>query len=267
MLFFIIILAYCMYVHLLQKCSRSVNDKMVFCTFDVESLCSDISHECGLKAMQYWFNKDPDSVNSKFPKAFIMVSIQFVLKNSNFKFNDKQLVGTATGTDMAPTFAIMRHQNVKFYNLCEVNWGKAIRVYIEEAWGRFLDDCEIPLDEDKLQPKALCVVLNSINPNKQFTMTHGIENNKLWMDLCTKATDTRKHLPYSSAHPKYRKINIPSCLARRTCTIVENEQTKRKHLEELKQIMLQQKYPLNQINRGIDKVLAIPQSELTSPKS
>ena len=72
---------------------------------------------------------------------------------------------------------------------------------------------------------------------------------------------------YSSAHPKHCKINIPFCLARRICTIVENEQAKRKHLEESKQTMLQQKYPLNVINRGIDKALAIPQSELRQPKS
>ena len=93
------------------------------------------------------------------------------------------------------------------------------------------------------------------------------ENNKIWMELYTKSTDTRRYLPYSSAHPKHCKINIPSCLARRICTIVENEQAKRKHLEELKQTMLQQKYPLNVINRRIDKALAIPQSELRQPKS
>ena len=74
---------------------------------------------------------------------------------------------------MAPTYATltMGYHKVKFYNLCEVNWGRATREYIEEAWGRFLDDCEILLDEDKVQPEALCDVLNSINPNIQFTMT------------------------------------------------------------------------------------------------
>ena len=48
---------------------------------------------------------------------------------------------------------------------------------------------------------------------------------------------------------------------------MENEQAKRKHLEELKQIVPQQKCPLNVINRGLDEVLAIPQSELRQPKS
>ena len=61
--------------------------------------------------------------------------------------------------------------------------------------------------------------------------------------------------------------NISFCLARRICITVENEQAQRKHLEELKQTVPQQKYPLNVINRGIDKVLAIPQSGLRQPNS
>ena len=81
--------------------------------------------------MHYWLNKYPDSVTSRFPKAFIMEPVQFILKNNNFKFNDEyflQLVGTATGTDMAPTYATltMGYHEVKFYNLCEVNWAELL---------------------------------------------------------------------------------------------------------------------------------------------
>ena len=84
--------------------------------------------------------------------------------------------------------------------------------------------------------------------------------------LYTKPTDTRRYLPYKSAHPKHCKVNIPFCLARRICTIVENEQAKLKHLEELKEIMRRQKYPLEIINKGITKAISIPQTELRQPK-
>ena len=102
----------------------------------------------GLEVMIYWLNKHQESINSRFSKAFILESIEFILKNNSFKFNYEyflQLVGTATGTDMAPTYGTitMGYHEVKFYTICEFNWGAAIRQYIEEAWGCFLDDCEI----------------------------------------------------------------------------------------------------------------------------
>ena len=74
---------------------------------------------------------------------------------------------------MAPTSATltMGYHELEFYEICQINWGRAFRKYIEENWGRFLDDCEILLEEDKVHPNALLEVLNSISPNIQFTMT------------------------------------------------------------------------------------------------
>ena len=124
-----------------------------------------------------------------------------------------------------------------------------------QNWGRFLDDCEIPVDEDKVDPKDLLEVLNSIDGNLQFTMQKSKEivpfldilirkdGTKIWTDLYTKPTDTRRYLPFSSSHPKHCKVNIPFCLARRICTIVENENAKKSHLKELRAILLQQNYP------------------------
>ena len=255
------------------------NDRIVLCTFDVKSLYTNIPHEYGLEAMNYWLNKHQDSINSRFSKAFILESIEFILKNNSFRFNDEyflQLVGTATGTDMAPTYATltMGYYEVKFYTICELNWGAAIRQYKEEAWGRFLDDCEIPLDEDKVKPEALRDVPNSIHPKIQFTMEHSKEmvpfldvlvpkeDDRIWVDLYTKPTDTKRYLPYGSAHPKHCKINIPFCLARRICTIVESEQAKEMHLRELKDMMHEQKYPLEVINKGIAKARSVPQTKL-----
>ena len=119
------------------------NDRTVLCTFDVKSLYTNIPHEYGLEAMNYWLNKHQDSINSRFSKAFILESVDFILKNNSFKFNDEyflQLVGTATGTDMAPTYGTltMGYCEVKFCTICELNWGAATRQYIEEAGDAFL---------------------------------------------------------------------------------------------------------------------------------
>ena len=87
------------------------------------------------------------------------------------------------------------------------------------------------------------------------------------MDQYTKATDTRRYLPFSSAHPKHCKVNIPFCLARCICTIVKNGQPKNKHLEELKDIMPKQKYHLEVINKGISKAIVTPQDDLRQPRN
>ena len=60
---------------------------------------------------------------------------------------------------------------------------------------------------------------------------------------------------------------FPFRLARRICTILENELAKNKHLEDLKDIMLKPKYPLEVINKGISKAVAIPQTDLKQPRN
>ena len=211
-----------------------------------------------------------------------MESVQSILRNNNFNFNDEffsKLIGMAMGTDMAPTYATltMGYHELKFYEICQINWGKAFRKYIEENWGRFLDDFEILLEENTVHPNALLEVLNSSSPNIQFTMTCSKkmvlfldvfirkDQSSIWTDLYIKPTDTRRYLPFSSFHLKSCKVNIPFCLARRICTIVENVSAKEKHLRELRQIMLQQNNPLSVIDHRITKAKQILQAELRLP--
>ena len=86
------------------------------------------------------------------------------------------------------------------------------------------------------------------------------------MDICFKPTDTRRCLPFSSSHPNYCKKTIPFTLARRICTIVENQQQKLRHLSELKENLKIYDYPVNIATSGIKKTLEIPQNELRKPK-
>ena len=51
-------------------------------------------------------------------------------------------------------------------------------------------------------------------------------NDKIWMDIYYKLTDTHRCLPFSSNHPKHGKKNIPFTLASRICRIVENIEIK-----------------------------------------
>ena len=146
-------------------------------------------------------------------------------------------------------------------------------------WSRYLDDCFIPIPKNLLKPSDLLEILNSINPSIQFTMEadesqlpfldiliNKSNNNEIWMDIYHKETDTRRCVSYDSCHPKHCLTNIPYTLARRICTIVENEEKKKQRLSELKIILQNQSYPENSINIGFNKALNITQSELRKPK-
>ena len=76
---------------------------------------------------------------------------------------------------------------------------------------------------------------------------------------------------YTSCHPKHTKNNIPFNLARRICTIVSEENTVQQRLSELRQFLINRKYPLNLITKGIDKAKSLTKVELRnqqrSPKN
>ena len=59
--------------------------------------------------------------------------------------------------------------------------------------------------------------------------------------------------------PKHCKRNVPFCLARRVCTIAENNTEKLKNLQNLKSKLLKSNYPDSLIKQGLRKVLSIPQ--------
>ena len=76
------------------------------------------------------------------------------------------------GTIFAPTYATltMGYFAFRFYNICEHKWGKEFQEFILENWSRFLDDCQTPLDKNKVKPEELLETLNSVNGAIQFTM-------------------------------------------------------------------------------------------------
>ena len=57
---------------------------------------------------------------------------------------------------------------------------------------------------------------------------------KIWMDIYTKPTGSKRYVPLTSNHPPHCLTNIPFSLARRMCTTVENENVKEKLFKELK---------------------------------
>ena len=88
------------------------------------------------------------------------------------------------GTDMAPTYATltMGNHELESHEICQINWGRAFRNYIEENWHRILDDCEVLLDSKKMV-QFLDVLIRK-------------EQSIIWTDLYIKPADTRRYLPF-----------------------------------------------------------------------
>lgn len=77
------------------------------------------------------------------------------------------------------------------------------------------------------------------------------ENDKISTDIFYKSTYTYQFLHFGSSHPQHIKRAIPYNFARRICTTVSDEETRSQRLNELKQFLTDQHYPINLINDGI----------------
>ena len=147
-----------------------------------------------------------------------------------------------------------------------------------ENWKRFIDDCEILLKTDLIKPDDLLTILNSVKNDIQFSVE--LNDNKLpfldilitksgkknWMNIYSKPTGSKRSVSYLSNHTKSCLKNIPFCVARRICIIVENKNVRYMKLKELRTILKTQKYPKMVVEKGIEKSLAIPQEQLRSEK-
>ena len=174
------------------------------------------------------------------------------------KFNNEfynQIKGTAVSTIFAYTTLSIGYFEIKPYSVCTFKHGELLAEYIKENWSRFLDDCYTVLRSRQISPEELLLPLNSINPSIQFTMEYSKDQtpfldilinrseNGIWMDLYHKPTDNQRCLPFTSSHQKHCKPNIPFYLARRICTIAENNAEKLKNLKNLKINLSKYHYP------------------------
>ena len=93
-----------------------------------------------------------------------------------------------------------------------------------------------------------------------------IKGNKIETDLYRKPTDSMQYLDYKSCHPRSTKNSIPYSLSRRICCIVSEKHNQLKHLNELRQILIKRNYPINVINKGIEKAQNLSLLQLRTPK-
>ena len=118
----------------LKKLPENIDENSILVTFDVENLYSNIPHDLGLEAIDFWINKYPDELPNRISKEFIINSIKLILENNSFCFNDTyflQTKGTAMGTKFAPVYAtlVLAYLEEKMYEKSEEDFNQTFRSY------------------------------------------------------------------------------------------------------------------------------------------
>ena len=126
----------------LSKCLRENYEDVLLVTFDVVSLYTNIPHNVGLEALDYWLENYPESLHARFNIEFILECAKLILQNNNIKCNNEfynQIEGTAMGTIFAPNFATlsMGYFEIKLYSACTFKYGDLSVEYTKENWNRF----------------------------------------------------------------------------------------------------------------------------------
>ena len=278
-------------IDFLKKLPSNVDTNSVLVTYDVINLYGSIPHSLGQEAITYWLNKHPNAINTRFSHDFILKSVKLILENNVFTFGPKYYVqtkGTAMGTKVGPTYAtlVMGYLENKLYTQILEDKRPALTAKIQQNWKRFLDDCFIIWQEDDGDINYLTRTLNQLHPDIRFTVTLSkqsipfldvmvIKNGTtITTDVYSKPTDTKNYLLFSSCHPRHVKTGVPKTLATRLVTIINDESTLNKRLEELKKDLLGRGYPEQIITHGItlarsknrDTLLQRHESNATKPK-
>lgn len=267
----------------LRTLPQTIEEDIIFISFDVKSMYTNITEELGLKAIEYWLEKCPTLLNARFNKEFVMEGIKIILKNNVFYFDGqlyRQLKGCSMGSKVSPTYATLTvgYLEVKLYNRIRSERNEEFASYIQKNLKRFLDDIFLVFKARFGPVSYIQNLLNEMDPNLQFTMEQDNnslpfldvmvyrENQQIKTDIFYKATDTHNFLRFDSCHPKHTKISIPYSQAKRICLIVSDEQRRDKRLKELEQFFINQKYPKNIIKKGIERARNVDRTQLFTRK-
>ena len=265
-------------VHFLNKLPSKLNTNEIFATFDVVSLYSNIPHDLGRKALNFWLDLYNNDLG-KFSKTFVIEGATLILNNNYFEFNSEnylQKTGTAMGTKFAPVYAnlVLGFLEISLKEKIREKFGTEKANTIMKNYFRFLDDIFVIWDINDGNVNILHEILASLDSNLSFTLDQSGSSvnfldvkvskvdTRITTDIFYKETDTHQYLDFKSSHPNHTKRNIPYNLARRICTIVSEPEILQIRLTELTTFLVECNYPKSLIENGIRQARMIPQNKL-----
>ena len=229
-------------------------------SLDVVGLYPSIPHSEGLAALFDFLVERgvPHTTASDIVKL-----AKFVLENNVFEFNSKiflQISGTAIGTRMAPTYAIiyMHILETKFLNTSPLR---------PLVWWRFIDDAFAVWlhGRDKLEEFILFLnthkhikwTWSASSSSQQFLdVLACIIDGKPVTDLYTKPTDTHQFLHPASCHPGHIKRSIAFSQALRILNICSDPSKAHSHLDDLASYLTTRGHSKKKVHTEIKKAKA-----------
>ena len=249
--------------HFIKQLPTTLNYEATLYSCDIESLCTSIPIDLGLEAISYWLNNESNLILNRFSKYFILEALEFILRNSNFKFEEifyNETEGTAMETKCAPPCAWLVVGCKKETKLFPIELPKFFSAeeiqIIKKVFRRYMDD-RFLLRPAMLNFDNFMVCLNNLHPSISYTyektkVTRDEKGNlvqilkfsnvnailnsesEISTEVYYKDANTHDYLPCDNAHPESFKKNAPYNLAKRIVVFVTDPEKVELRLNELR---------------------------------
>ena len=223
--------------------STELPPETLLVTWDVKSLYTNIPHDGGIEACDYFLRQNHFTDNKR---ETILTFINLVLTCKNLTFQGKHFIQqteTAMGTKMAPSYANLYMGHLE---------DRLLRQATEKplVWFRFIDDIFFIWTHGKEKLTQFFNQCNIFDPHIKFERTSSNtkipfldvqvinDNGKISTDLYTKPTDTHQYLNWTSCQPRHTKTSILYSLALRLRRICSNNHFFEKRAHELQNVLL-----------------------------
>ena len=217
-------------------------------TVDVTALYTSIPAEGehgGIQAFEKAMNQRPADDIKQIPTHFLIKLLELVLHGNIFEFDDqlyRQIIGTAMGTRVAPTYACL------FMGWLEEKILKTWKGTKPYLWKRYIDDIFFIWRGSEAELVTFIEHLNKAHPSIKFTSTYNTETKTIpfldmqitideegiiQTDLYTKDTARAQYLLRQSCHPGHITQNIPYSMALRLLRLCSKKERLAMRLQEL----------------------------------
>ena len=229
----------------------------ILVTLDVVNLYPSIPNEDGISALSA-FLQEQNMGNTK--RQDICRLAHFVLSKNVFEFNSAiyiQISGTAIGTKMAPTYAII------FMHMVERR-ALSTALFKPWIWSRFIDDIWSVWAHGKEKLEEFILMLNKQHPRLTFTWEAGvgvnfmdvtttIKDGKIVTELYVKPTDTHQYLHPNSCHPGHIKRSIAYSQSLRILNICSDGTSAEKHLDNLTKNLVKRGHSKHKVSQQVNR--------------
>lgn len=191
--------------------------------------------------------------------------LETALKQNFFVFNDrhyKQKTGLGMGSPLSPFLSELFLDNLEQTIISKSPLFQEFTI----GWFRYVDDILVLFRGTKDQANSLLQFLNEVHPNLKFTVEFStndelsfldlnisIVNNSFSFGIFHKPTTTDSIIPYFSSHPYSHKLAFFHSSFHRLLFTPLNEENFNKELNFIRQIAINNNYPLNLINSIFNK--------------